>query len=73
MNRPVMTPEHLALLSTQKLEALASGSNRSDDSPDGGNALPPQVQRLAQFELRRRRRASMHDAPSPALHSTGLH
>lgn len=52
MDRPVITPEHIQLLSSIKLEAVARDY---DDDPDPLDEDVARWRRLAQNELRRRR------------------
>ena len=52
MDRPVITPEHIQLLSTRKLQAVAQSHDNEPTPPDEDVA---RWRRLAQFELRRRR------------------
>lgn len=50
MNRTPLTPEHLQLLPTRRLEAAVL----PDATSESGETLPPEMARLARYELRRR-------------------
>ena len=52
MDRPVITPEHIQLLSSRKLEALAQDH---DNDPQPLDEDVARWRRIARFELRRRR------------------
>ena len=52
MDRPVITPEHIQLLSRRKLEALARDYDNDPQPPDEDVA---RWRRIARFELNRRR------------------